>query len=122
MNTSTNIGKHGLDARYTIAMEFTGHAVQQHVLRFCGDYIGGYQSLALAKEAGFIDFLIRDLANCGYEVLTECEGVTLFKGLGGDSFKVVYGAEVNDFCTIGEAMDGFKWSVLHSLECESKLD
>lgn len=120
--SNTIIGKNGLDARYTIAMEFTGHAVQQHVLRFCGDYIGGYQSLALAKEAGFLDFLLRDLANCGYEVLTECEGVTLFKGLVGNPLKVVYGAQVTDFCTIEEAMDGLKWCVLHSLECGSKLN
>ena len=116
------ISKHGLDARYTIAMEFNGQPVQQHVLRFCGDYMEGYPSLDLAREAGFVDSLLRDLANCGFQVLTECEGVTLFKGCSKYSFKVVYGAEVTDFCTIGEAMDGFKWCVLHSLECESKLD
>lgn len=117
----TNINKHGLDGRYTIAMEFNGKPVQQHVVRFCGEYLGGYGSLEEAKDVAFLDFLHRDLANCGYEVLTECEGVVLFKGICGKSFKVVYGADVTDYSSIEQALDAFKYYILHLLQCESRL-
>lgn len=36
------------DSRYTVALENCGHASPRHVLRFCGDFIGSFQSYPAA--------------------------------------------------------------------------
>ena len=40
-----------LDGRYTVRPEWCGHEVQKHVGRFCGDYVGAYDSAQEAWEA-----------------------------------------------------------------------
>ncbi len=36
------------DARYTVALEYCGHEKPRHVLRWCGEFIGSFNSYAAA--------------------------------------------------------------------------
>lgn len=41
----------GLDARYTVAKEFCGYVNWMYVARFCGEWIGAYNTKAEAEQA-----------------------------------------------------------------------
>lgn len=40
-----------IDSRFSIAREFCGFASARYVLRFCGEWVGQYETRAEAEEA-----------------------------------------------------------------------
>jgi hypothetical protein len=109
------------DARYTIGLEYTGHisGTPQHVVRFCGDFVGAAPTLILAQAIeGY------HIAGRGFDLLAsfdegDCAVIWVKRG---KSHRIVYGAEVIDTNDATKACHIFGESVHHSLMCAGHLD
>lgn len=42
----------GLDARYSINLEWTGDIIPLYVVRFCGDFVGSHEDIYMAQKIG----------------------------------------------------------------------
>ncbi len=112
------------DSRYTITQEYCGHAEQQFVARFCGEWI------ASASDRKVLDFHMAIHANrrgfdCkGYRVLANESAVMLVQLPNNTGLRVVYGASVSeyDFDDKAGALHEYADCLLHHLECEGKFD
>lgn len=102
------------DRRYTINLEYCGAATQKHVVRFCGDWLGGFSTRYEAEEA--VDQFKTNLEASGHidhlKLIAETNGIQLFKGR---LYTVVYGAVVNDNMDLEKALISFSNCLLHSI-------
>jgi len=109
------------DKRYTIGLEFTGHpsGVQQHVARFCGEFIG-----SASMKAGAKILIAEHVAKRGFDLVARYDSgdsaVLWLKR--GKSYRVVYGAEIYDSKSDIDAAHRFGEFVRHSAECAGLLD
>jgi hypothetical protein len=112
-----------LDNRYSIGLEHCGYAEQKHVVRFCGDWLGGFDSQFDAHIAA-LGFEHNRL-NTNHEetrvIIAQTNDVALY-ACPHDMYKVVYGADVKNYHTIELALDGFRDCIGHSLSCAGLVD
>lgn len=55
----------GLDARYSVNLEYCGHETPHYVVRFCGDFLGENEDLREAEKIAIVWNHQRDVALCG---------------------------------------------------------
>jgi hypothetical protein len=105
------------DKRYPINLEFCGASTQKYVVRFCGDWLGGFDTLALAEKAAFDFQANREACNHveGREIIANTNGVQLYFNR---VYTVVYGAHVKDSLSRDDALEEFKRCLEHSLGCD----
>lgn len=105
------------DRRYTINLEFCGASTQKHVVRFCGDWLGGFDTLPLAEKAAKEFQANREacLHVEGREIISETNNVQLYFNR---LYTVVYGAHVKDNLSRDDALTEFKNCLDHSLGCD----
>ena len=104
------------DRRYTINLEFCGASTQKHVVRFCGDWLGGFDTLALAEKAALEFQANRESRNHieKRELIAETNNVYLYFNR---AYTVVYGAHIKDSLSRDDALEEFKNCLDHSLGC-----
>lgn len=56
------------DGRYDINLEFTGAITQQHVVRFCGDFVSAHDGRGQAEIAALEHCIARDQNRSGWGV------------------------------------------------------
>ena len=110
-----------MDNRYTTQLEYTGHisGTTQHVVRFCGDYVGDSETPqgALLIESNHVAKRGLDLV-ASYDT---GDGVVLWLK-GGKNHRIVYGAEILNTKDDIEAAHKYGECVRHSAECAGLLD
>lgn len=106
------------DPRFTIGLEYCGFPETKYVLRWCGEFVRGFDSRQDA-EMGRLDFAIKNKNKNAWKLLTNVDHVLWLKR--GELYRIAYGADVRDYRDDLEAALIFGHCVRHHLECEGQL-
>jgi hypothetical protein len=112
------------DNRYSVNLEFCGHAEQKHVVRFCGEFIASFDDYDAANVAA-LNHCLKNKRGV-WDLVTTCEGVLWLKHNRRPNFyRVVYGADITDYksdSADSESAIDFGLCVHHSVKCQGKLE
>jgi hypothetical protein len=110
------------DQRYNIGLEFTGAPTQQHVVRFCGDFISAHEGRGEAEIAALTHAIDREQNHSAWQLVTKVENVIWIRN--GSRHRVAYGADIKNFKGKHgsfEASQCFGACVHHALACEGLI-
>ena len=100
-----------MNSLYTINFEYKTPGNKAFALRFCGDFIGYYDS----HSEAYNEAMARQVRDEYATVISQFMDVLWIKKDG--IYRVIYGADISDFKDIEQAAVRFVSCVNHSLQC-----
>jgi len=110
------------DARYHIGLEFTGADSQQHVVRFCGEWVSPHSDLKDAEEAQQLHQNNRGVILDGFNLLAAIDSVIWVYNPTTKTHRICSGADITNTASREHAAESFGYAVLHQAECNGLLD